>query len=158
MWRLIFPRLIFAIIYFRGCSLCHILRGFIFADGEISIILHWLIFANRRIYQIFRKIEYDKFREDKFSCICQEAANPSKINLRKNQSSWQLITLRWFKAMKWYMTRSWDPRNIKNLETSNLTVLDVSFLLMVYRVRKWLIYTLPFFIHAQNYISIDCMF
>ena len=39
---------IFARIIFHGCKFCHILRGFIFADDEILIILRGLISAVAR--------------------------------------------------------------------------------------------------------------
>ena len=40
MRRLIFTRLIFAWIYFRGCKFRHISRGFIFADREVLITIY----------------------------------------------------------------------------------------------------------------------
>ena len=55
-WRsTIFARLIFAWIYFCGCKFCHISCEFIFAFGEISIILAWTYFP---VYQICNVYKY----------------------------------------------------------------------------------------------------
>ena len=53
--RLIYARLIFGWNYFRRCQNQNFSSGFIFADGQISVISRGLIFAVDKIYLCLNK-------------------------------------------------------------------------------------------------------